>query len=243
MNHQEFLSQTSVSNLTLDKNDILRRLDLYFSKDNSLSLSKTNSTNTISSKAEEDAKTFMALKRKKIELEIELLEKLESLKSICIKEAELTGLMPKEIYLTLIKNEPLPCVNKRVGTSFKISSDILRNLTNAKENSKVVKMEADVDVLRSIAIAEKLLSRDKSVNRSVRKQRINRLNVTNDKIKAMENSLTQARNSISKPEVGSSLFMKRDNHSTISCPATPTSSLDPLKRNSRSFRTKKLFGL
>ncbi|VDK25688.1 unnamed protein product [Anisakis simplex] len=75
---------------------------------------------------QKDIELYRELKQRKNELEEKLLAKLEELREVCIKEAEITGEMPKEIYKTLMPGEPEPKVKRRVGTAFCLSEDVFR---------------------------------------------------------------------------------------------------------------------
>uniref|UniRef100_A0AAF5CY54 Cytohesin Ubiquitin Protein Inducing domain-containing protein n=1 Tax=Strongyloides stercoralis TaxID=6248 RepID=A0AAF5CY54_STRER len=135
------------------------------------------------------------LKVEKENLEIRLIKKLDELKEICIEEGELTGELPKEIYKTLMPGEPEPKINRRVGATFKISNDILKNLTNEGRNEvdRIVQMEVDINVQRAIVSAERYLSCDKSTHKSIRKRRRKDFIAANKKLKHLEKCLTQER--------------------------------------------------
>ena len=66
---------------------------------------------------------YSALKARKLALEEVLHKKTEELKSLCLKEAELTGELPMETPLT--PGEPLPQIRRRVGTAFTLSPNII----------------------------------------------------------------------------------------------------------------------
>uniref|UniRef100_A0A0N4ZPB9 FERM domain-containing protein n=1 Tax=Parastrongyloides trichosuri TaxID=131310 RepID=A0A0N4ZPB9_PARTI len=261
--HQNFLNERSkilTGQCIIDKEIFVKKYESFFSKtseqcfaflnknnkyrDSVCSVASTMSSETILKK-EQDILSYRKLQMEKEALESKLLKKLDELKEICIIEAEMTGELPKEIYKTLMPGEPEPKINRRVGTTFKISNDILKNLTNEEEN-KIKKLEVDVNVQRAIVNAERLLSRDKSTHKSIRKRRKKDLAAASEKLKELEKGLTQERSVTSKQDV---VFKDCELGSPklllcSSCPVTPSSSISS-KSSGRSrdlFSRRKLFG-
>ena len=73
-----------------------------------------------------------ALRMRKESLELKLKEKLEKLKELCLKEAEITGEMPPE--LPLNPGETVPQIRRRIGTAFTIPENLIMK-AKAKEVS------------------------------------------------------------------------------------------------------------
>ncbi|KHN88036.1 FERM domain-containing protein 4B, partial [Toxocara canis] len=148
-----------------------------------------------------DLELYRELKRRKNELEEKLLAKLEELREVCIKEAEITGEMPKEIYKTLMPGEPEPKVKRRVGTAFCLSEEVFKRPFD--NDDKLTKLETDVELHRKIVAAAERLAKDKSMNKSVRKKRQKDLIAATQKLRGLEMGLNQLRLSASKPDVSS----------------------------------------
>ena len=64
-----------------------------------------------------------ALKARKEALELLLNRKTEELRTLCLKEGEITGEVPFEYPLS--PGEPLPNMPRRVGTTFSLSPDFI----------------------------------------------------------------------------------------------------------------------
>ncbi|KAF7208986.1 FERM domain-containing protein 4B-like [Nothobranchius furzeri] len=78
------------------------------------------STGSVDSEVTEEQKKekIAELKKKEKDLQDKLTQKLEELKKICLREAELTGKLPKEYPIST--GEKAPPVRRRVGTAFKL---------------------------------------------------------------------------------------------------------------------------
>ncbi|KAF7250078.1 FERM domain-containing protein 4B [Varanus komodoensis] len=72
---------------------------------------------------EQKKEKILELRKKEKLLQEKLLQKVEELKKICLREAELTGKMPKEYPLNT--GEKPPQVRRRVGTTFKLDGNLL----------------------------------------------------------------------------------------------------------------------
>lgn len=94
---------------------------------------------------------YQRLKTKLKSIEDELIAQLNELKSICLEEAvsrsknnihhkinfqQITGQMPKEVYMTLLPGEKLPPVTKRVGTAFKLDDKLIANSNGVSLSQK-----------------------------------------------------------------------------------------------------------
>uniref|UniRef100_A0A0N5A8T7 DUF3338 domain-containing protein n=1 Tax=Syphacia muris TaxID=451379 RepID=A0A0N5A8T7_9BILA len=150
-----------------------------------------------------DLELYKELKLRKNKLEEKLLEKLEELREVCIKEAEITGEMPKEIYKTLMPGEAEPKVKRRIGTSFTLSEDVFKKAIDT--NDKLAMLETDVELHRKIVDAAKRLANDKTTNKSVRKKRQKDFLAARQKLTGLELRLSNLRLSVSKPDVSAAI--------------------------------------
>uniref|UniRef100_A0A1I7WMZ8 DUF3338 domain-containing protein n=1 Tax=Heterorhabditis bacteriophora TaxID=37862 RepID=A0A1I7WMZ8_HETBA len=205
-----------------------------------------------------DIELYKQLKTKKAQLEEKLKMRLCELRSVCVREGELSGEMPKEMKRALLPGEELPKLKKRVGTAFSIPEEVLK----ADKVDKISQLETDVELHRKIVAAAERLAKDKSMNKSVRKKRqkvnfnllsfyINflfYLKLLQDlaaaalKLRGLELGLNQMRLSASKPDVSSlgshetgnpwPTFPTNGAHLTRavakSCPTTPRGSVPDL---------------
>ncbi|KAK6111665.1 hypothetical protein QQG55_44550 [Brugia pahangi] len=208
---------------------------------------------------QKEVEMYRRLKKRKNELEEKLLAKLDELRELCIKEAEITGELPKEIYKTLMPGEEEPKVKRRVGTSFSLSEEVFKRPVDS--NDRISMLEADVELHRKIVAAAERLAKDKTTNKSVRKKRQKDLIAATQKLRGLEFGLTQLRLSASKPDVSSSirnipgskgpwrncsdyqiestsLGTRNDSNSLItkSCPATPRGSFPDLLNSAENER-------
>uniref|UniRef100_A0A1I8EZ55 FERM domain-containing protein n=1 Tax=Wuchereria bancrofti TaxID=6293 RepID=A0A1I8EZ55_WUCBA len=154
-------------------------------------------------KKQKEVEIYRRLKKRKNELEEKLLAKLDELREVCIKEAEITGELPKEIYKTLMPGEEEPKVKRRVGTAFSLNEEIFKR--PADSNDRISMLEADVELHRKIVAAAERLAKDKTTNKSVRKKRQKDLVAATQKLRGLEFGLTQLRLSASKPDVSISV--------------------------------------
>ncbi|VDK87161.1 unnamed protein product [Litomosoides sigmodontis] len=229
-----------------------------------VSLSSLNDVQSLEKTKEEKQKEielYKQLKKRKNELEEKLLAKLDELREVCIKEAEITGELPKEIYKTLMPGEEEPKVKRRVGTAFSLSEEVFKRPVDS--NDRISMLEADVELHRKIVAAAERLAKDKTTNKSVRKKRQKDLIAATQKLRGLEFGLTQLRLSASKPDVSTSLHnisgnkeswrncldyqiestslgTRNDSNSLItkSCPATPRGSFPDLLISAKNERTE-----
>ncbi|ETN68958.1 hypothetical protein NECAME_05414 [Necator americanus] len=146
-----------------------------------------------------DIELYKVLRGRKAELEELLRTRINELRSICLREGEITGEMPEEIKTTLRPGEEMPKLKKRVGTSFSIPEEILK----CDKADKISQLETDVELHKKIVAAAERLAKDKTMNKSVRKKRQKDLAAAAMKLRGLELGLNQMRLSASKPDVSS----------------------------------------
>ncbi|VDK87063.1 unnamed protein product [Onchocerca ochengi] len=225
------------------------------------SLNDVQNREKIQEEKQKEIELYKQLKKRKNELEEKLLAKLDELREVCIKEAEITGELPKEIYKTLMPGEEEPKVKRRVGTAFSLSEEVFKRPVDS--NDRISMLEADVELHRKIVAAAERLAKDKTTNKSVRKKRQKDLIAATQKLRGLEFGLTQLRLSASKPDVSisvhnvsgnkgpwrncsdyqiesTSLGTRNDSNSLItkSCPATPRGSFPDLLTSADNERSE-----
>ncbi|XP_034068089.1 FERM domain-containing protein 4B-like isoform X2 [Gymnodraco acuticeps] len=104
------------------------------------------------------------LKNKAKNLQDTLKQKLEELKKICLKEAELTGKLPKEY--PLATGEKAPPVRRRVGTEFKLD-----DLFPYDEDPHLRNLESRFALQQKIVEAAIKLSNEGELGKTVKKKR------------------------------------------------------------------------
>ncbi|KAK3103250.1 hypothetical protein FSP39_017835 [Pinctada imbricata] len=138
---------------------------------------------------------YSALKARKEALEETLKAKTEELKKLCIKEGELTGILPLD-YPSL-PGESLPTIRKRVGTAFSLQSKV------DDDTDAASKIELEYELQKQITSAALRLSQDKSVSKYVRKQRKQSYQKAHAKLKEMEKKLAETKGpAMDKPKPG-----------------------------------------
>ncbi|XP_065577310.1 FERM domain-containing protein 4A-like isoform X3 [Artemia franciscana] len=140
------------------------------SRGDSTSSLKCNMAEIEETEAEKAARLEMinALRMRKESLELKLKEKLEKLKELCLKEAEITGEMPPE--LPLNPGETVPQIRRRIGTAFTIPENLIMK-AKAKEDEAITSLELQVELQKKITAAALRLSEESSTRRGVRRQR------------------------------------------------------------------------
>ncbi|XP_043481078.1 uncharacterized protein LOC122510469 [Leptopilina heterotoma] len=106
------------------------------------------------------------LRQRREALQDKLAQKNNELKTLCIEEAELTGVLPPEIPLE--PGESPPTFRKRVGTSFTYPQNMINKLkTNEAEESK---LELERQVQIGIQEAALAIINDSTENKAVRRK-------------------------------------------------------------------------
>ncbi|XP_050412007.1 FERM domain-containing protein 4A isoform X3 [Patella vulgata] len=129
---------------------------------------------------------YQALKARKEALEDALKKKTEELKNLCFQEGELTGELPADTPLG--PGEKAPVFRRRVGTAFSLTSNMVKS--GDEREDVVAKLELECELQGKIMAAAQKLAQDKSVSKSVRKQRRQAYLRAVNKMKDMEKKLT-----------------------------------------------------
>uniref|UniRef100_UPI0037E7C558 FERM domain-containing protein 4B isoform X2 n=1 Tax=Semicossyphus pulcher TaxID=241346 RepID=UPI0037E7C558 len=113
---------------------------------------------------EQKKEKIAGLKKKEKDLQDTLTRKLEELKKICMREAELTGKLPKEY--PLASGEKAPPVRRRVGTTFKLD-----DLFPYDEDPYLRNLESRFALQQKIVEAALKLSNEGDLCKTVKKKR------------------------------------------------------------------------
>uniref|UniRef100_A0A3B5BCZ2 FERM domain-containing protein 4B-like n=1 Tax=Stegastes partitus TaxID=144197 RepID=A0A3B5BCZ2_9TELE len=115
---------------------------------------------------EQKKEKISELKKKEKDLQDTLTQKLEELKKICMREAELTGRLPKEY--PLATGEKAPPVRRRVGTAFKLD-----DLFPYDEDPHLRNLESRFALQQKIVEAAMKLSNEGDLCKTVKRKRRN----------------------------------------------------------------------
>uniref|UniRef100_A0A3Q2XU77 FERM domain containing 4B n=1 Tax=Hippocampus comes TaxID=109280 RepID=A0A3Q2XU77_HIPCM len=115
---------------------------------------------------EQKKEKITELRTKEKKLHDALKQKLEELKKICMREAELTGRLPKEY--PLVTGEKTPHVRRRVGTEFK-----LNDLFPDHEDPHLRNLESRFALQQKIVEAAIKLTKEMDLSKTVKKKRKN----------------------------------------------------------------------
>ncbi|XP_074951786.1 FERM domain-containing protein 4B isoform X3 [Phalacrocorax aristotelis] len=136
---------------------------------------------------EQKKEKIMELKKKEKLLQEKLLQKVEELKKICLREAELTGKMPKEYPLSA--GEEPPQVRRRVGTTFKLDD----NLLPSEEDPALQDLESNFIIQQKLVEAAKKLASEPDLCKNVKKKRKQEYADAVKKLQEIENSINEYR--------------------------------------------------
>nr|XP_006825708.1 PREDICTED: FERM domain-containing protein 4A-like [Saccoglossus kowalevskii] len=129
---------------------------------------------------------ILALKSRKEALEERLKLKVDCLKELCIKEAEIIGELPQEY--PLVPGEPLPQVRRRVGTGFQLS-DKLVNKQFDSHDDELHMLEVECELQSKITSAALSLANDPRINKKARKSRKETYKKAAEKLTELEKKL------------------------------------------------------
>ncbi|XP_064354129.1 innate immunity activator protein-like [Dromaius novaehollandiae] len=127
-----------------------------------------------------------AARRRQRELEARLEACVQELRRLCLREAELTGTLPREFPLKA--GEKPPKVRRRIGAAFKLDETLV--LRGADPLST---LERDLALQLQIAKAAHRLSREENISKQLRKRRKTAALKEERKLKELENTLNECR--------------------------------------------------
>ncbi|XP_045847639.1 FERM domain-containing protein 4B isoform X2 [Meles meles] len=136
---------------------------------------------------EQKREKILELKKKEKLLQEKLLKKVEELKKICLREAELTGKMPKEYPLNV--GEKPPQVRRRVGTAFKLDGSLLPS----EEDPALQDLESNFLIQQKLVEAAKKLANEPDLCKTVKKKRKQDYTEAVKKLQEIENAINEYR--------------------------------------------------
>ncbi|XP_058244448.1 FERM domain-containing protein 4A isoform X4 [Hemibagrus wyckioides] len=149
-----------------------------------------------------------ALRARQEALEETLRQRIEELKSICIREAELTGKLPKEYPLD--PGEEPPTVRRKIGTAFKLDE---QKILPKGEEEELERLEREFAIQSQITEAARRLASDPHVSsKKLKKQRKTSYLNALKKLQDIENGINEYRiRSGKKPTQRASLIIEEAN--------------------------------
>ncbi|XP_041955389.1 FERM domain-containing protein 4B isoform X1 [Alosa sapidissima] len=135
---------------------------------------------------EQKKEKISELKKKEKDIQDILAQRREELKSICLREAELTGRLPKEYPLST--GEKPPQVRRRVGTAFKLD-----DLFPYNEDPYLRNLESRFALQQKIVEAAKKLAGEMDLNKTVKKKRRGNCLDAMQKLQDIEDEMNQYR--------------------------------------------------
>ncbi|XP_038066838.1 FERM domain-containing protein 4A-like isoform X3 [Patiria miniata] len=135
-----------------------------------------------------------ALKARKVVLHDTLQEKLDNLRQLCLKEAELTGELPIEY--PRIPGEPLPRPKTRVTTAFTLSDKIINTPEHHSDDDGLSRLEGEYEIQSKITTAAMKLANDPTISKKVRKTRRDSYKKSAHRLNSIEVQLTDLRHKL-----------------------------------------------
>uniref|UniRef100_A0A8C5QVN3 FERM domain containing 4B n=1 Tax=Leptobrachium leishanense TaxID=445787 RepID=A0A8C5QVN3_9ANUR len=141
------------------------------------------------SEVSEDRKVekIQELKKKEKALQEVLLKKIEELKKICLREAEITGKLPEEYPLNA--GEKPPTIRRRMGTAFKLDDHIL--LT--EEDPELQNLERNFLIQQQMVEATKKLATEPDLSKNVKRKRKQEYSAAIKKLQELESTINEYR--------------------------------------------------
>ncbi|XP_039184700.1 FERM domain-containing protein 4B isoform X1 [Crotalus tigris] len=136
---------------------------------------------------EQKKEKILELRKKEKFLQEKLLQKVEELKKICLREAEITGKMPKEYPLNT--GEKPPQVRRRVGTAFRLDD----NMLPSEEDPKLQNLKSNFLIQQKLVEAAKKLAGEPDLCKNVKKKRKQEYTEAVKKLQEVENSVNEYR--------------------------------------------------
>ncbi|CAL8403237.1 unnamed protein product [Arctogadus glacialis] len=146
------------------------------------------------------------LKKKEKDLEDKLAKKMEELKNVCMREAELTGQLPKEYPLGA--GEKAPPIRRRVGTAFKLEDPSLYDKDPYLRN-----LESRFELQQKFVEASMKLASEEDLAKTVKKKRKNNYLDAMRMLQNMEDEINAYRKTMGqKPTQRASLIIAEDSN-------------------------------
>lgn len=196
----------------------------------------------------------LKLKHQSLEERLELC--LLELRTLCIREAELTGSLPSDY--PLMPDEKPPRVRRRIGASFKLDEGLI---CLRQQDSELQSLETDLALHRQIFEAARKLSLEENLSKPQKKSRLQQCKREEKKVKELQEAVFQHRvksqcNSPCIPVTGNrnkledlnmsddsslsdvaALDDDVDSQRPLSPPVLATSSSDPLQLSGQTQRS------
>ncbi|XP_077132254.1 FERM domain-containing protein 4B isoform X1 [Ranitomeya variabilis] len=154
---------------------------------------------------EQKAEKIQELKKKEKDLQEVLLKKIEELKKICMREAELTGKLPTEYPLN--PGEKPPNVRRRMGATFKLDDNIL----HSEEESDLQNLEHKFLIQQQMVEATKKLLMEPDLGKNVKRKRKQDYGDAIKRLQDIESSINEYRIKRGKdPTKRASLLLQDD---------------------------------
>ncbi|CAM4682827.1 unnamed protein product [Lepidochelys olivacea] len=128
-----------------------------------------------------------AVRKQQQELAARLEACLVELRKLCLREAELTGILPQEYPLK--QGDRPPMVRRRIGTAFKLDEKTVIS----RGVDPLSTLERDLALQLQIAAATHRLYREENISKHIKKRRKNMVLKEEKKLKELENALNECR--------------------------------------------------
>ncbi|XP_032174760.1 innate immunity activator protein isoform X1 [Mustela erminea] len=132
-----------------------------------------------------------AVRKQQRALEARLEARLEELKRLCLREAELTGILPAEYPLK--PGEKAPKVRRRIGAAYKLDERALHR------EDPLSSLERELALQLQIAEAARRLCREENLSRQARRQRKHAMLQEEKKLRELERCLGEQRRASGPP--------------------------------------------
>ncbi|KAM8795927.1 innate immunity activator protein [Eudromia elegans] len=200
--------------------------------------SDTDSGITLRSGAESPAAPLkeltQAVRQQQRELEARLDACVQELRRLCVREAELTGTLPREFPLQ--DGEKPPAVRRRVGAAFRLDETLV-----LRGADPLGALERELALQLQIARAARRLSREDNLGRQQRKRRQSAALREESKLRELESALRRCRLRARAPGASDEGSMSEEEApgtgSPSRCPAVPAEEPPPAEGRPRSPAT------
>ncbi|XP_071624428.1 innate immunity activator protein isoform X2 [Heliangelus exortis] len=161
-------------------------------------------------------------RRQRQVLELRLEGCVQELRRLCLREAELTGTLPREYPLKA--GEKPPKVRRRIGAAFKLDETLVLHRADP-----LSALERDLALQLQIAKAARRLCREENIGKRLRKRRLTAALLEEQKLKDLENILHQHRGLAARRPLSASNTLGAEEDTRPLGPVTPQGSPSPQK--------------